>query len=218
MPKQKKDTDPSARIPTPSIDLDDSSAEDASPIREPTANRGINEPSDERTNEPSDDRTSEPSSGRSDEPTNQQLGEPQNQRTGEPQNQRTGEPQNRRTTEPPNRGTAEGQSDPRSRDSAAPPSSVDPSPADGFSDAPLTYESMITPTAPINRKKIGVHIDEVTFDASSEAWREMLRIDNNLNKGVVVEAALRVALADFAEKGSDSSLWKMVEQICRTEA
>ena len=202
MPKQKKDTDPSARIPTPSIDLDDSSAEDASPIREPTANRGTNEPSDERTNEPSDDRTSEPSSGRSDEPTNQQLGEPQN----------------RRTTEPPNRGTAEGQSDPRSRDSAAPPSSVDPSPADGFSDAPLTYESMITPTAPINRKKIGVHIDEVTFDASSEAWREMLRIDNNLNKGVVVEAALRVALADFAEKGSDSSLWKMVEQICRTEA
>ena len=194
MPKQKKDTDSSARIPTPSIDLDDPSAEQASPDRESTSNRGTNEPSNERTNEPT------------------------NQQPDEPQNQQTGEPQNHRTTEPPNRGTEEGQSDARSRDSDVPSSSVAPSPAGGFSDAPLTYESMITPTAPINRKKIGVHIDEVAFDASSEAWREMLRIDNNLNKGVVVEAALRVALADFAEKGSESSLWKMVEQICRTES
>jgi hypothetical protein len=77
---------------------------------------------------------------------------------------------------------------------------------------------MIEPQAPISRKKIGVHIDEVAFDASSEAWREMLRIDNNLNRGVVVEAALRVALADFAKRGRESSLWKMVEQITRTES
>ena len=186
MPKPKKDTDSSARIPTPSIDLDDPSSDDSPSDRETPENHGTNEPA--------------------------------NQRASGPENQRSGEPQNQRTEEPTNRRTAEDQSEARSRDSAVPSSTGDPSASDGFADAPLTYESMITPTAPINRKKIGVHIDEVTFDASSEAWREMLRIDNNLNKGVVVEAALRVALADFAEKGSESSLWKMVEQICRTEA
>jgi hypothetical protein len=204
MPKQKKDTDPSARIPTPSIDLDEPSSEDASSERASSPNR--------RTAEPSGERTNEPSSQRSDERSNQRTAEPENQRSDELGNQRSDEPENQRVAEPANRGTTETQGKASSRGGGA--ASRD----DGFADAPLTYESMITPTAPINRKKIGVHIDEVTFDASSEAWREMLRIDNNLNKGVVVEAALRVALADFAEKGSESSLWKMVEQICRTES
>ena len=180
MPKQKKDTDSTARIPTPSIDLGDAPADTSSPSPEESGDTGTSEP------------------------RNQQTTEPSNRRESEPENRGTDEPANYRTNEPSSE-------DPRSQPTAT-------SPSDGFASAPLTYESMITPKAPINRKKIGVHIDEVTFAASSEAWREMLRIDNNLNKGVVVEAALRVALADFAEKGSDSSLWKMVRRICETES
>lgn len=179
MPKQKKASDNTARIPTPSIDLTDAPSEETSSDRQ-TPNHGTAEPS------------------------NRESQEPANQRTAELPNQHTSEPSHQRTTEPQD----------NVRDSGTGRVSA----SSGFAEAPLTYEAMIDPQAPISRKKIGVHIDEVAFDASSEAWREMLRIDNNLNRGVVVEAALRVALADFAKHGRDSSLWKMVERIHQTES
>lgn len=130
--------------------------------------------------------------------TDEGSGEPSNHKTNGPSNSESITPANRGTDESANYGTSE-------------------RPTPRFSSPPLTYESMIKPTAPINRKKLGVHVDVRAFDASSEAWREMLRIDSSLNRGVVVEAAMRIALADFAKNGIESSLWQMVERISEAE-
>ncbi|WP_022836847.1 hypothetical protein [Salisaeta longa] len=96
-------------------------------------------------------------------------------------------------------------------------SSEEPSPRASKDEAP-TPESALFPIAEtINRQKIGVHIDETVAEAWRAAWVKLLSVDPKLNKGVVVEAALRLAVEEFREKGEESRLYEVLEETVAAE-
>lgn len=150
MPKSKKESDTKARIPTPSLNIEEDDGEDPE--------------------------------GTSKKEESQRSG------SEEPQNYRTKEPRNRSSDISGSTNSA------TSADEA---------------DSP----SLIRPPAGDKKEKLGVHIGQDVADSYKEVWRQLLSLNSNLNKGAVVDAALRVAISDFQERGTDSSLYQLIEHL-----